>query len=251
MNKKEITEEENTKYLKKFLFYGGIFLFGIIVVLTNKFYGNNVKNQNIKEEEKNKISKNKLLETLDNINNDYYSMNVYLTLDDDAITLNYQKLSDSLEIGRKKYHKNEQEYIKYENEYYLKKETNFEKEQDFLNFDYDKTFIDLKNIKELLKEEGEYISYILNDYTIYKYTYNLNSGIKIYNNYNKASIMPLDNGNIEVTSYEKNEKLDYIEINIKDLYNLINNTNYEIVKYKISVKAEKEEDTSWLLEKLK
>lgn len=251
MINEENKKEESKNLLKKFALYGGIFAIGIFILIFNKVVGDqNQTNQkeNTKTPQTN-ASENETLKILSEINDNFYSMTVYLTLDDDAITLDYQKVKD-IEMGEKKYHKEQTEYIKANNTYYIMENNNFNKTDNFIDFDFDKTFINLSNIKELLKCNGEYSKDTQGNYNIEKYTYSIKDVIKIYNNYNNESVITTGKGSITLTSYFKNEKLEYIELNTTDLYNLIENQNLKEVKYKITVTQEQEDDASWILEKL-
>lgn len=253
MNENINKSEQNQNLLKKFVLYGGIFLAGLFIVIFNQVFdvqnesqNNNKNNPNPTQ---NKTEENETLKKLSDINDKFYSMNIHLVLDDDAITLEYQKV-DTIEVGMKKYHKEQTEYIKAENTYYIMENNNFIKNDEFIDFNFDKTFIDLTNIKDLLRCTGEYAKNTNGIYNTLEYTYSLKDIIKIYNNYNNASVIITGKGEIKLTAYYKDETLNYIEIDATDLYNLIENKNLNQVKYKIEVQAEKEEDPSWILEKL-
>lgn len=241
---------ENQRTLKKLLLYGGIFAVGLFIVIFNRIFGTTQTEQNNNQNQTPiKVEENETLKQLSNINDNFYSMNVHLVLDDDAITLEYQKV-DTIEVGMKKYHQEQTEYIKTNDAYYTLENNNFVKTENFIDFDFDKTFINLHNIKKLLEYEGEYLKNKVGEYNTVKYTYSLKDAIKIYNDYNNTSLIVTGKGNIELTAYYKQEILEYIEIDATDLYNLIENKNLNEVKYKIEVQAEKEEDPSWILEKL-
>lgn len=247
---KDINQTEEKTLLKKFLIYGGIFAVGIFIVIFNRVFDDVNRGKDPKEPEKsNKITDNETLKQLSEINDNFYSMTVHLTLDDDAITLDYQKI-DTIEVGQKKYHKNQTQFIKANNIYYVMENNNFIKNENFIDFDFDKTFINLTNIKELLKSEGEFIEETKENQRKITYTYSLKDVIRIYNNFNKTSILVTNKGNIKLNAILNDNKLEYIEIDTTDLYNLIENTELSQVKYKITITKEKEEDPSWILEKL-
>lgn len=242
MNKKE----DSQNLLKRFAIYGGIFLVAIFIIIFNRTFDNKDRHNNQKPSE---IEENETLKALSKINDKFFSMNIHLILDDDAITLEYQKV-DTIEVGMKKYHNEEIEYIKTENDYYTLENNNFVKNNEFTNFNFDKTFINLNNIKELLSSKGEYTKSKINEYNVIEYTYSLKDIIKIYNNYNDKSIIVTGKGQITLTAYYKEDKLEYFEIDTTDLYNLIENRNLNQVKYIIELQEEKEDDPSWILEKL-
>ncbi len=243
MNKKE----DSQNLLKRFAIYGGIFLVAIFIIIFNRTFDNKEPQDN--NQKTSEIEENETLKALSKINDKFFSMNIHLILDDDAITLEYQKV-DTIEVGMKKYHNEEIEYIKTENDYYTLENNNFVKNNEFTNFNFDKTFINLNNIKELLSSKGEYTKSKINEYNVIEYTYSLKDIIKIYNNYNDKSIIVTGKGQITLTAYYKEDKLEYFEIDTTDLYNLIENRNLNQVKYIIELQEEKEDDPSWILEKL-
>ena len=62
----------------------------------------------------------------------------------------------------------------------------------------------------------------------------------------KAVAVRKSNGEIEV----KKEKIDYISIDATPIYNLINNTKYKMIQYKVLIEEVSKEDTTWIKEKL-
>ena len=170
-------------------------------------------------------------------------------MDDDALNLEVQKIKE-IEMGVKKYHGEKVEYTKYNNNYYKLENDKFIKLENFIDFNYDKTFMEIANIKKLFSLEGEKRTYTYDELNVLSTTYDLSDVIKIYNEYNNTNIIKFTNGKVTLEVYYKNEGLAYIIINTTDLYNLINNENQNNVNYKIEIKSNKEEDTSWLIEKL-
>lgn len=240
-------EKENKIRLIKIAIYIGIIIILIIVLrLTNTSF-----NSGINDKTKTSNQNTKIIENIKSINEEYYTEKVHMTLDDDAITLNYEKVS-VIETGIKKYHNVETEYVKYNNTYYKLENEEFIKINDFIDFNYDKTFIELENIKKLLElNSTSKEKYNNNDLEVIKNNYSLQDAIKIYNEYNNTNIVKFTEGNIILEIHYKEEKLNHLLIDITDLYNLINETNYEEVKYKIEINENKEEDITWLIEKLK
>lgn len=221
-----------------------VFIIGIIIVRINSYQTN--KKSNELQEEKSTIE-----DKIKNMNDLYYSSKVYLTLDDDAITLNYEKIND-IEVGTKKYHKVITEYTKYNGNYYAFNNGVFTPIYNFTDFDYDKTFIELKNIKKLL-DLGEITNYKKSYEEYYKVRkIDLKDALKIYNKYNNKEVMLYTEGYIYLTIYynEENNTLNYIELDLTDLHNVTNKTNEEKVLYKITLKEEKEEDNSFIKDKL-
>ena len=129
------TEEKNTL---KILAYLGFF---ILLFVFLRFEINN--NKSVKtEENKNDLS------FIDKIEINNYSLQVQAILKDDAVTLFYEKQKDIF-IGKKSYHGEETEFVKYNKEYYVMENEEFIKNSEFVSFNYDKTFITLDNIKKL------------------------------------------------------------------------------------------------------
>jgi len=222
-----------------------VFIIGIIIVRLSSYNTNKKNTENKKEQ-------TKIEDKIKNMNELYYSSKVYLTLDDDAITLNYEKIND-IEVGTKKYHRITTEYTKYNDKYYSFNDGIFTPIYNFTDFEYDKTFIKLENIKKLL-DLGEITEYKNNSYENYiTRKIDLKDALKIYNEYNGREVMLYTEGYIYITIYykEENNDLNYIELNLTDLHNILNKTKEEKVLYKITFKEEKEEDNSFIKDKLK
>lgn len=237
--------DENKKNLIKIGIYGGFLL---IIVLLAAFSNRTNKPNTNNETQLN--DNNPIIEQIKNINDKYYTAKIHLTLDDDAETLEYQKL-DEIEIGIKKYHGETQEYTKYNNTYYKVENQEFIKIPDFKDFDYDKTFTIPSNIKKLLEKNGTKSTYKMNDLTVLKIDYKLADVLAIYNQYNNIDIIQYIDGTINLEIYYKEDEIEYIKINITSLYNYLNEKELENVTYKIEIKEDKEEDTSWIIEKIK
>jgi len=233
--------EKQRNLIKIGLYIGGLILIIVIVRLSTYFT----------EQNYNRVEENnqKLFEKIKNINDDYYSSKVQLILDDDAISLDYEKIL-TLETGTKMYHGKSTEYIKKDNIYYTFDNGNFNKLVDFVDFDYDKTFINLSNIKRLLDIDSSSKTYKNDDYYVIKLEYELEDVLPIYNEFNGTNIVKIDDIKITIDVYYKEEKIEFLLINTTDFYNLINDTLLENVIYKISFEPEKEQDISWILDKL-
>lgn len=240
----EIEKEEQRKRLIKIGIYVGVFVIAFILLKIENLTSNK-NNQEVKNEESEAI---KVVENIKSISEDNYEENIYLSLDDDAITLNFQK-SNNVYIGVKKYHGENITFIKKDNLYYSlnQEEQNVNVLNDFVDFNYDKTFTELSNIKKLLEKDVKPTYY--DGRLLYKF--NNKDVISIYNNYNNTALIDLGNGYITLDIYHENDNLDYILIDITSLYNKVNNKEYEQVVYKISFKETSEEDISWLDELLK
>ena len=240
----EIEKEEQRKRLIKIGIYVGVFVIAFIILKIENLTSNK-NNQEVKNEETEAI---KVVKNIKNISEDNYEENIYLSLDDDAITLNFQK-SNNVYIGVKKYHGENITFIKKDNLYYSlnQEEQNVNVLSDFIDFNYDKTFTELSNIKKLLEKDVKPIYY--DGRLLYKF--DNKDVISIYNNYNNTALIDLGNGYITLDIYYENDNLDYMLIDITSLYNKVNNKEYEQVVYKISFKETSEEDVSWLDELLK
>lgn len=234
--------EEQKNNLIKIAAYLGVFVLIIIIIRFGNFKSNT--NTDNKKETQNNIE-NKIKE----INDLYYTMNVHLILDDDAITLQYQKINN-VEIGLKKYHNTSIEYTKVNNTYYKLVNDSFIKLDNFVDFEYDKTFINIVNIKKLLDLGESTVVDYENEKKKLTRIIPLNEIVKIYNEYNEKQIVIYEDGTIILDIIYNNDELDYIELKMADLYNNINKTNLNNITYKITVNGNKEEDTSWILEKL-
>ena len=136
----EIEKEEQRKRLIKIGIYVGVFVIAFIILKIENLTSNK-NNQEVKNEESEAI---KVVKNIKNISEDNYEENIYLSLDDDAITLNFQK-SNNVYIGVKKYHGENITFIKKDNLYYSlnQEEQNVNVLSDFIDFNYDKTFTEL------------------------------------------------------------------------------------------------------------
>lgn len=237
---------ENKSNLIKIGLYGGFFVFIILVAFVSNRI--NISDKRDKSNNSNVIN-SPIIEKINNINDNYFSSKVHFVMDDDAISLDYQRISD-VEMGIKKYHGVEKEYTKYKDNYYELNGERFNELSGFIDFDYDRTFMDIVNIKKLLLLEGSKKVYTNNDVNVISISYNLNDVIKIYSEYNNTDIIKYSDGKLNLDISYKNNEILYFIVDITDLYNLINDKDYKNVSYKMEIISNKEEDISWLLDKL-
>lgn len=233
--------DKQKNLIKICLYIGGLIL--IVVILRLSKYTVNKNNNKIE------ANNQKLYEAIKNINEDYYTAKIQLVLDDDAISLDYEKVSE-IEMGTKKYHGETTEYIKRDNIYYSFDNGNFQKIEDFVDFDYDKTFIDLKTIKKLLEMNVKSKSFKTDDYQVIKLEFDLEDVLPIYNEYNSTNILEVGDAKVTLEIYYNDGEIEFLLINTTDFYNLINDKDLKNVIYKISFKSKKEEDISWIIDKL-
>lgn len=186
-----------------------------------------------------------IIDQIKNINESNYQSEVHFILDDDAIYLNYQKINN-IEIGEKRYHNIITNYIKRDDEYYSYDNQVVTKLENFTNFEYDKTYIDIKFLKEVLELKEENMLITDNLLTI---NYNTFDAIRIYNKINNTNYI-LNDKEFIVKIYYTDNKIDKIVLDLTDIYNKINNKNYKEVICEYTYKEENEEDISWLEEML-
>ena len=237
-----LNKEENKNNLIKIIIYTSIFIIAIIIL---KFTNTNLKKQNTTT----KKEKNKIIEKIKSINSDFYTEKIHLIMDDDAITLEFEK-NKEIYIGIKKYHKQEINYIKHEDNYYTLENDSIKKLNDFKDFEYDTTFINLQNLKDLLNIKKTENLYKSENLEILKLTYNINDITEFYNKYNNTNITKQEDGLLTIEIYYNDNELKQIIIDATEFHNFINDSHLENVTYKIELKNKKEEDISWLLEKL-
>lgn len=182
--------------------------------------------------------------TINDISTDYYSMNIHTVLKDDAITLSYEK-HNNLFIGVKYYHSEITEFVKYNNEYYILNNNEFQKDNAFNSFNFDKTFIDLINLKELinLNHTEKQNSNVIDC------TYKLVDVINLYNKINNTNYYTLEDSSFAIKLNLENNKINNITIDMSPLYNSINK-NTDVINYIISIEEIEEQDTSQIIDKL-
>lgn len=229
---------DNKKNLIKIGIYLGIFAVAIIVLLIDNITTNN-SNSNNKTEE---ITDNDIISTITDIDDKNYSLNLYAYLDDDAASLQYEKNNDVV-IASLKYHGEEKEYIIYNDNYYEIKDNEIIKLSNFNGFPFDKTFIYLSNIKKLL--ETSYSKRESTDELVLTYT--TKTIMNIYNNFNGTSYITNNDDEIEIIIDKQTRQM---ELDLAKIYNLVYDKNYKTAKYQMTFKSHKEEDMSWLIEKL-
>ena len=236
--------EEQKNNLIKIAIYLGIL---VIIIILIRF--GNFDNNSSKTKQPNGLTNN-IEDKIKEINDLYYTMNIHLITDDDAITLQYQKINN-IEIGQKKYHKTITEYTKVDNNYYKLDGDTFIKLNNFIDFEYDKTFLNITNIKKLLDLGDKIITNYEEDKMKLTKTISLTDVIKIYNEYNNSQIVIYEDGTITLNIiYNNDNELDFIKLDMTDLYNNINKTNLDKIIYKMTITSNKEEDASWILEKI-
>ncbi len=237
--------EDNRKNLIKLgLYFGAL----VVLIIVLKLSGGSV-NTNVNNSDMNTPKEETILSTIEKINSKYYKSKVYITLDDDAQTIEYEK-KDNILVGNKKYHQESINFIEYNDNYYTYNEDRISRLYDFSYFDYDKTFIDLNNFKSLIKLDSVNKEYSLNDNKVLELTFDIRDVLKLYNNINNTNYITLDKQEINLKIYSKNNKIEYMLLELTELYNFINNSKFEEVNYKLTFEETKKEDTSWLIERL-
>lgn len=242
-----LDKEEQKKRIIKICIYVGFFIFVIILLRLSNVNKNNTNKDNSNDTGIIDNDK-KIIDNILNISNDNYEENIYYSMDDDALTLEFQKSKDII-IGTKSYHGIKTTFVNKNNQYYQVDEinSNLSPINNFNYFEYDKTFIDILNIKKMLnlrvnptKEDNKII-----------YKYNISDLLSIYNSYNNTTYFDLGKGYVTLEVYYTDNTLNYILINTTDLYNKVNNKDLNEVLYKIKINESNEEDISWLEELLK
>ncbi len=228
---------EDQKNLLKIIGYIGFFVILIYVARMS------LNKTEIIKEENNGVN---YIKSIIDMSEDFYKMNIHYVMDDDAITLDFEKQNDIL-IGEKYYHKVVDKFVNYNNKYYVLDNDNFVENASFDSFPYDKTFIDFKNLKELINTKT--INIIKKDNEI-TYKYNLNDFLTTYNKINKTNYYTLEDKSVNIVFTFNNEKINDISIDATSIYNLINNTEYKMIQYKILVEEVSKDDTTWIKEKL-
>lgn len=228
---------EEQKNLLKIIGYIGFFVILICIARMN------LNKTEIIKEENNGVN---YIKSIIDMSEDFYKMNIHYVMDDDAITLDFEKQNDIL-IGEKYYHKVVDKFVNYNNKYYVLDNDNFVENASFDSFPYDKTFIDFKNLKELINTKT--INIIKKDNEVI-YKYNLNDFLTTYNKINKTNYYTLEDKSVNIVFIFNNEKINDISIDATPIYNLINNTEYKMIQYKILVEEVSKDDTTWIKEKL-
>lgn len=228
---------EEQKNLLKIIGYIGFFVILIFVARMS------LNKTEVIKEENNGVN---YIKSIIDMSEDFYKMNIHYVMDDDAITLDFEKQNDIL-IGEKYYHKVVDKFVNYNNKYYVLDNDNFVENASFDSFPYDKTFIDFKNLKELINTKT--INIIKKDNEI-TYKYNLNDFLTTYNKINKTNYYTLEDKSVNIVFTFNNEKINDISIDATSIYNLINNTEYKMIQYKILVEEVSKDDTTWIKEKL-
>lgn len=229
--------KEEQKNLLKIIGYIGFFVILICIARMS------LNKTEIIKEENNGVN---YIKSIIDMSEDFYKMNIHYVMDDDAITLDFEKQNDIL-IGEKYYHKVVDKFVNYNNKYYVLDNDNFVENASFDSFPYDKTFIDFKNLKELINTKT--INIIKKDNEV-TYKYNLNVFLTTYNKINKTNYYTLEDKSVNILFTFNNEKINDISIDATPIYNLINNTEYKMIQYKILVEEVSKDDTTWIKEKL-
>ena len=242
----DVEKEEQRKRLIKIGIYVGVFVLAFIILKIESLTSS--KNNDRDNDKQVTSDKIEVVDNILKISQNSYEENVFLTMDDDALTLEFQK-TDNIIVGSKKYHGETITFINKDSQYYKVDEESqsLVPLTDFVDFNYDKTFMELSNIKLLLNKSNSPV--VSDDKVSYKYT--LKDILPIYNNYNSTTYIDLGKGNITLDIYYKDKSLDYILIYTTDLYNKINDKELNQVLYKIFIKQADAEDTTWLENLLK
>jgi hypothetical protein len=229
--------KEEQKNLLKIIGYIGFFVILIYIARMS------LNKTEVIKEENNGVN---YIKSIIDMSEDFYKMNIHYVMDDDAITLDFEKQNDIL-IGEKYYHKVVDKFVNYNNKYYVLDNDNFVEDISFDIFPYDKTFLDFKNLKELINTKT--INIIKKDNEV-TYKYNLNDFLTTYNKINKTNYYTLEDKSVSIVFTFNNEKINDISIDATSIYNLINNTEYKMIQYKVLVEEVSKDDTTWIKEKL-
>lgn len=230
--------DTNSKNLMKIAIYVSVFIIAIVIVLIDDIVG--VKSTS---KEKVEMLDNSFIDEIKGIEDNNYSVDAFVYSDDDAATLNLQKNGEVV-LSSLKYHGDEKEYIEYNNSYYEIKDNELAKSYDFDGFPFDKTFLYLSNIKKLF--DTDYSLKEVNEELLV--TYNIKSVLNVYNYFNGTSVLPNDDV-VTLRLYRENDA-DYIEMDFTSLYNLIYKKDYKRIIYIMTFKSIKQEDMSWLIDKI-
>ena len=103
--------------------------------------------------------------------------------------------------------------------------------------------------KSLVSGQGISSTIIKKDNEV-TYKYNLNDFLTTYNKINKTNYYTLEDKSVNIVFTFNNEKINDISIDATSIYNLINNTEYKMIQYKILVEEVSKDDTTWIKEKL-
>lgn len=241
--------DENKKNLIKVGVYLGALI--ILIVFFRLFGGNNnSSNVTNNKEVTETVKEETILSSVEKINSKYYKSKVHVVLDDDAQTIEYEK-KDNILIGNKKYHNESINFINYNENNYTYNEEEIIRLDNFDYFDFDKTFIDLDNFKTLIKLDSVNNKYSFDGYEVYEFTYDMRDVLRVYNNINDTNYVTLEKKDITLKVYSNNNKIEYMILDLTNVYNFINETELNEISYKLTFEETKEEDTSWLIEKLK
>ena len=241
--------DENKKNLIKVGVYLGAL---IILIVFFRLFGGNDNSDNVSNNKKatETVKEETILSSVEKISSKYYKSKVHVVLDDDAQTIEYEK-KDNVLIGNKKYHTESINFINYNENIYTYNEEEITRLDNFDYFDFDKTFIDLDNFKTLIKLDSVNNKYSFDGYEVYEFTYDMRDVLRVYNNINDTNYVTLERKDITLKVYSNNNKIEYMILDLTNVYNFINDTELNEISYKLTFEETKEEDTSWLIEKLK
>lgn len=226
-NETKITSEEKNK--KETIFYG--IVFGIILILslitkfTSKDNENKNNNDNSTQSTNTIDNEDGLLKSLDNNN---YDADLTIIADTDLLNLLIRKESQTKELIAKTYRDENQIFYINGDKIYKYSNNNFilDNSSNIYNR-YDKTFMVMVNVNELIEKHTYEIDLKEEDYDIKRYKIEASRVIGIYNDYNKTDLNKRVSGEVILDIYYNEDTLKGMKL---DLTNLYQNLNYDYIK---------------------
>ncbi len=226
-NETKITFEEKNK--KEMIFYGVVF--GIILILslitkyTSKENENKNNNDNNSTQSTNTNDEEGLLKSL---NNNNYDADLIIIADTDLLNLLIRKENETKELIAKTYRDENQIFYINGDKIFKYSNNNFIIDNNSKIYNnYDKTFMDMDNINELIEKHTYEIDLKEEDYDIKRYKIEASRVIDIYNDYNKTDLDKRVSGEVILDIYYNKDDLKGLKL---DLTNLYQNLNYDYIK---------------------
>lgn len=229
-NKKDPENEYDTNFSKiqdterskrENTFYFIFFIIILIAAVILKFTDNNDKEKtNTTDNSTNQeVSTNEDKEYLKDLDKNNYDVEINIIADTDLLNLLIRKESFSKELISKTYRDETAIYYINSNKTYKSVSSDFilDNNPNIYN-EYDTTFFNVLNLKELINKHTYEVSLKEEEYNIQRYKIEISRVIDTYNEYNKTSLKKRVSGEVILDINYTNEKLIGLKLDLTSLY---------------------------------
>ena len=235
LNKKVYTEDEKLQNdKKKLIIY--VVVFAVLIIFMRFTNNANPSNTNSNNNTNNQSEvKDNVLELLTELKNNNYEMNLSIIVDTDLVNIIKRIQDKDTEIYYITYRGNESTYFRHKDNYFTINGETIERSNSYTKiYEYDETFLDMKNLITLLEDNSiSAITLQEEKYNIKRYKIPLNNVLTDYNKIHNTNEFTSLNKEISIDIRYKTS-LTGIFMNMTHYNNYLLDSNYTTFTYEIS-----------------